>query len=74
MTKSTAKPTYSQNNTLSIPTRKDFHQRFSGYIYNSDFNTKYKTYPSNIASRIVSDRKFDEQCKRNKLARNTECQ
>lgn len=43
--------------------------RFGGIIYYSDFNTDFggkdNTNGSEIARRIMSDRKFDMQCKRN---------
>lgn len=43
--------------------------RFGGIIYYSDFNTDFRekdnTNGSEIARRIMSDRKFDMQCKRN---------
>ena len=43
--------------------------RFGGVIYCSDFNTDFRgkenTNGSEIARRIMSDRKFDMQCKRN---------
>ena len=43
--------------------------RIGGIIYYSDFNTDFRgkdnTNGSEIARRIMSDRKFDMQCKRN---------
>lgn len=44
--------------------------RFGGLIYYSDFNTNFRNEDntkkgSEIARRIMSDRKFDMQCKRN---------
>ena len=42
------------------------HTRFGGLIYKGDFETEY--YPEhgrNIASRIASDWKFDERCRKN---------
>lgn len=43
--------------------------RFGGLIHYSDFNTDFRgkdnTNGSEIARRIMSDRKFDMQCKRN---------
>ena len=43
--------------------------RFGGIIYYSDFNTDFRGKDningSEIARRIMSDRKFDMQCKRN---------
>lgn len=48
---------------------------FGGLIYPSDFNTerslKERTDTTSIARRIVSDQKFDEQCKRN--SQNRDC-
>ncbi len=45
------------------------HSTFGGVIYPSDFETdyreKYNPYGSNIASRIMSDMRFDKQCKKN---------
>ena len=45
------------------------HTRFGGLIYPSDFETDYRgddnLKGSSIASRIISDMKFDEQCRRN---------
>lgn len=37
---------------------------YGGGVYISDFNTSYEG-SHNIADRIVSDWRFDEQCKRN---------
>ncbi len=45
------------------------HTKFGGLIYPSDFNTEYKRKDNKgsiIASRIVSDTKFDNNLKRNK--------
>lgn len=51
-------------------THKD-PSRFSGTIYLSDFETDYRgkdnTNGSTIAQRIVTDWKFDEQCRKNKI-------
>ena len=49
---------------------KDFatkrnHRTFGGIIYPSDFDTEYGS-PGNIAERIESDRKFDNQCLKNR--------
>lgn len=45
------------------------HTRFGGVIYLSDYNTDYKgktnTRGSSIASRIIADRNFDNQCRKN---------
>lgn len=46
------------------------HTTFGGIIYPSDFNTDYRgkdnTNGSFIAQRIISDWKFDKQCKTNR--------
>lgn len=48
---------------------KPDHTRFGGIIYPSDFETEWKGRKnqngSMIASRIASDRRFDEQCRQN---------
>ena len=49
------------NNNLRIPSRKEFHQRFSGVIYLSDYD--YPTSLTAMAARIASNFKFDETCK-----------
>lgn len=45
------------------------HTTYGGEIYPSDFNTDYSgksnTNGSTIASRIVSDWRFDNSCKKN---------
>lgn len=45
--------------------------RFSGLINLSDFETDYRgkdnTNGSTIAQRIVTDWRFDEQCRKNKI-------
>ena len=38
------------------------HSNFGGYVYNYDFDGY--TSMSDIAARIISDRKFDEKCKK----------
>ena len=47
--------------------------RFGGRIYLSDFETDYRgkdnTTGSIIASRIISDWRFDEMCKKNSIIR-----
>ena len=43
------------------------HTKFGGVIYASDFNTDYTK--GNIASRIESDKRFDEQCRKNLLSK-----
>lgn len=46
------------------------HTKFGGIIYPSDFNTDYRgkdnTNGSIIAQRIVSDKQFDIQCRKNR--------
>lgn len=46
------------------------HSTFGGFIYPSDYNTdnrgKNNTNGSSVAHRIISDRKFDEQCRKNR--------
>lgn len=45
------------------------HTKFGGKIYLSDFETDYNgksnTNGSTIAQRIMSDHRFDEQCRKN---------
>ncbi len=43
-------------------TRKTPHHTFGGLISNADFRTDFGE-SKNIASKIISDWKFDEQCK-----------
>lgn len=48
--------------------RETDHTVFGGIINYSDFNTNYRgryTDGSVIAGRILRDRKFDEQCRKN---------
>lgn len=49
--------------------------KFGGIIYPSDYTTDYRgknsTKGSPIASRIMQDQKFDNQCKNNKENRET---
>ena len=40
------------------------HNTFGGEIFQSDFNTSYEG-TRNIAARIASDWRFDEQCRKN---------
>jgi hypothetical protein len=46
------------------------HTTFGGKIYLSDFETDYRgknnTNGSIIAQRIISDRNFDKQCRKNR--------
>lgn len=54
---------------------KTDHTTFGGIIYPSDYNTDYNgktvTGGSIIARRIVSDKKFDQQCRKNEEYRKT---
>lgn len=51
-----------------LDVRKEDHSTFGGIIYPSDFDTNYSS--GTIAQRIVSDKNFDEQCRRNIISRN----
>lgn len=46
-------------NKLHIPNREEFHRKFGGTVYQSDFNTDYRGKDnedgSHIAARIESD-------------------
>lgn len=53
-------------NRLNV--RKEDHSTFGGIIYPSDFDTNYSS--GIIAQRIISDKNFDEQCRRNIKLRN----
>ena len=44
-------------------------RRYAGKIHPLDFNTEYPTYPGDIASRIISDLRFDQQCMQNETLR-----
>lgn len=58
-------PTYMPNNDyLKIPSRQEFHQRFSGVIYLNDYS--YPTSLTTVANRVASNLKFDETCKLNR--------
>jgi hypothetical protein len=61
MTEKLTTKNYTSNNCkLTIPTREEFHRRFSGEINPEDF----EMYPvSNIGERIADDFEFDEYCK-----------
>lgn len=54
--------------------READHRTFGGIISPSDFNTDYRrrdnAYGSPIAQRIFSDKKFDDQCRKNIDSRN----
>lgn len=57
------KSTYIPNNgNLRIPSREEFHKSFSGVIYQSDFNQYIPL--TTMASRIASNLRFNETCKR----------
>lgn len=43
------------------------HSTFGGRIYEGDFDTYHSM--SDIVSRIVSDQRFDEQCRKNTINR-----
>lgn len=49
----TSKPTNGTNN----------HKTFGGRIYACDFDTEHSK--GNIINRIIADRRFDEQCRKN---------
>lgn len=51
--------------TNYIKNYKTDYSRFSGEIYPSDFETTYPNTMSYMASRIASDIRFDEICKKN---------
>lgn len=62
MTNETETVNSQNHNTLHIPSREEFHRRYGGTIYNTDFNTEYNhlassTAGSRYASRIESDRR-----------------
>lgn len=62
------KTTYCYKHKTPILSREETHKTFGGLIYESDFETDYggKNYKrSQVASRIVTDRNFDKQCKTN---------
>lgn len=46
---------------------REFNTTFGGYVYNDDF--EYASIAT-IANRIITDRKFDEKCKKNIEQRN----
>lgn len=57
--------------TNYIKNYKTDHSRFSGEIYPSDFETTYSNTMSYIASRIASDIRFDEICRKNLINKKT---
>lgn len=53
------------NKTVTITSKNHkYANTYGGNIYLSDFCTDYEE-TKNIASRIMSDWKFDEQCRKN---------
>lgn len=58
------------NRTVTITSKNHKYQNtYGGNVCASDFCTDYEG-TRNIANRIASDWKFDEQCKRNIISRN----
>ena len=62
MTNETETVNSQNHSTLHIPSREEFHRRYGGTVYNTDFNTEYNhltssTAGSRYASRIESDRR-----------------
>lgn len=49
--------------TINITRNHNLHNTYGGCIYDSDFNTEHSY--GNIVSRIISDQRFDIQCKKN---------
>lgn len=64
------KTTYVPNNSR-IPTREEFHRSFAGKIYQFDFGTEgnqiQRRSLASTASRIISDKRFDESCKQKSI-------
>ena len=63
------------NKTVTIEQHNTNPTRFGGFIYDYDFardinRTINSDSESHIIRRIVSDENFDEECRRNLLARN----
>ena len=53
------------NKTVTITSKSHkYANTYGGHIYVTDFNTSYDR-TKNIANRIESDWKFDEQCMKN---------
>lgn len=63
MTKERKKTYIPDNGNLKIPSREEFHRRFSGIIYASDFDHPISL--TDMASRIASNHRFDETCRQN---------
>lgn len=62
------------NKTVTITSKNHNPARFGGLINFSDYITKENRTinsdsESHIARRIIADKKFDEECRRNLLAR-----
>lgn len=55
-------------NYFTTPSNYADHSTFGGVIYTFDFCTDYEG-TKNIASRIASDLKFDERCRKNAINR-----
>lgn len=54
--------------TKKINSKNKSNYSFGGEIYQSDFNTEYSgksNFESSIASRIMSDWRFDKMCQQN---------
>lgn len=51
--------------TNYIKNYKTDHSRFGGEIFPSDFETTYPNTMSYIASRIASDMRFNDKCRKN---------
>lgn len=45
--------------------KEELSRTYGGEIYLSDFEIGYFQSPSYIANRIIRDKRFDEQCKKN---------
>lgn len=63
------------NKTITIEQHNTNPTRFGGIINFSDYTTEENRTinpdsESHIVRRIISDKKFDEECRRNLLARN----
>lgn len=57
------KNTYKAPDGLNIPSREKTHKKYGGRIYLSDF-TSYVS-PTDMATRIFSDQRFDHMCQMN---------
>lgn len=62
------------NKTVTIEQHNTNPTRFGGFIYDFDYTTDANRTinsdsESHIVRRIVSDKRFDEECRRNLLAR-----